>query len=94
MALPRLARYPVMAGLIACDALPSDCREEVVRLQTEDRAESKGVLHTKGGEKTVICLMHPRADMSRHYLTPSTRRRLRSFRARIAMAWKRCGLHS
>lgn len=70
MALPRLARYPVMGGLISCETLPPDSRHEVVRLQTEDRAESKGVLYTRGGEKTVICLMHPRADMSRHYLTP------------------------
>src|SRR6266478_463121 len=70
MALPRLGRYPVMAGLISCDSLPSDSEHEVVRLQTEDRAETRAELHTKGGEKTIICLMHPRADMSRHYLTP------------------------
>lgn len=70
MALPRLARYPVMAGLMTCDALPADSRHEVVRLKAEDRGESKGVLYTKGGEKAVICLMHPRGDMSRHYLTP------------------------
>src|SRR6266702_1871082 len=70
MALPRLGRYPVMAGLISCDALPPDSKHEVVRLPTEDRAETRGELHTKGGESTVICLMHPRADMSRHYLTP------------------------
>jgi hypothetical protein len=70
MALPRLARYPVMAGLIMCDTLPSGTNSEVTRLRAEDRGESKGMLYTKGGEKTVVCLMHPRADMSRHYLTP------------------------
>lgn len=70
MAPPRLARYPVMAGLMTCDTLPPDSRHEVVRLHAEDRGESKGVLYTKAGEKTVICLMHPRGDMSRHYLTP------------------------
>jgi hypothetical protein len=59
-----------MAGLMTCDTLPPDSRHEVVRLHAEDRGESKGVLYTKGGEKTVICLMHPRGDMSRHYLTP------------------------
>jgi hypothetical protein len=70
MALPRLGRYPVMAGLISCDSLPPGSKHEVVQLRTEDRAESRGELHSNGGEKTVVCLMHPRADMSRHYLTP------------------------
>jgi esterase/lipase len=70
MPLPRLARYPVIGGIISFDAMPLGTSHEVVRVQAEDRGESKGVLYTKGGEKTVVCLMHPRADMSRHYLTP------------------------
>jgi hypothetical protein len=59
-----------MGGIINCDALPSDSNHEVIGVHAEDRGESRGVLYAKGGEKTVVCLMHPRADMSRHYLTP------------------------
>jgi hypothetical protein len=70
MALPRLGRYAVFSGLISCDTLPPDARHEIVRIPAEDRVESRGVLHSKGGEGTVICFMHPRADMTRHYLTP------------------------
>ena len=70
MALPRLARYPAMGGIIAFDALPAASNHEVIRIQAEDRGESRGILYWKGGEKTVVCLMHPRADMTRHYLTP------------------------
>jgi hypothetical protein len=69
MALPRLGRYPTL-GIISCDTLPADSRHEIIRVQAEDRGESRGVLYTKGGERTVVCFMHPRADMSRHYLTP------------------------
>ena len=71
MALARIPRYPVAgASLISFDKLPSGVAHEVIPLTAEDRGESKGVLYTKGGEKTVVCLMHPRGDMSRHYAIP------------------------
>jgi hypothetical protein len=37
---------------------------------TEDRAVAQGWLYARGGERTVVCLMHPRANFSRHYLVP------------------------
>jgi hypothetical protein len=40
-------------------------------LFTEDRAIAHGWLYHRGGEDTVVCLMHPRANFSRHYLTPA-----------------------
>jgi len=71
MALARIPRYSAAGmGLISFDKLPSGISYEVVPLTAEDRGESKGVLYTKGGEKTVVCLMHPRADMTRHYAVP------------------------
>ncbi len=71
MALARIPRYSAAGtSLISFDKLPSGVTYEVVPLTAEDRGESKGVLYTKGGEKTVICLMHPRADMTRHYAIP------------------------
>jgi hypothetical protein len=56
--------------LISFDTLPPGASEKVVALRAEDGGESKGVLYTKGGEKTVVCIMHPRADASRHYAIP------------------------
>jgi pimeloyl-ACP methyl ester carboxylesterase len=57
-------------SLISFNQLPAGVSHEVVALTAEDRGESKGILYTKGGEKTVVCLMHPRGDMSRHYAIP------------------------
>jgi hypothetical protein len=39
-------------------------------LETEDRAVAQGWLYSRGGESTVVVLMHPRANFSHHYLTP------------------------
>lgn len=71
MPIGPLTRYPSFGlSLLSFDTLPPGSSSEVVALQAEDRGESKGVLYTKGGEKTVVCMMHPRADMSRHYAIP------------------------
>src|SRR3954452_20251987 len=39
-------------------------------LETQDRAVAHGWLYARGGEKTVVVLMHPRANFSHHYATP------------------------
>ncbi len=71
MALPRIPRYTAAGtSLLSFVRLPPGTAYEIVPLQAEDRGESQGVLYTKGGEKTVICLMHPRGNMSRHYAIP------------------------
>ena len=41
-----------------------------LQLPTADRAVAHGWLYARGGEQTVVCLMHPRANFSRHYLVP------------------------
>ena len=64
-------RYPSFGlSLMSFDALPAGTSSEIVPIRAEDGGESKGVLYTRGGEKTVVCVMHPRADMSRHYAIP------------------------
>jgi hypothetical protein len=42
-----------------------------LQLPTQDRAIAHGWLYARGGERTVACLMHPRANFSRHYLVPA-----------------------
>ncbi len=50
--------------------LPVGTRCEPVKLATPDRAISHGWLYSRGGEETVVCAMHPRANFSRHYIVP------------------------
>jgi len=71
MALGPLLRYQSFGlSLLSFDTLPPGASGEVVALRAEDRGESKGVLYTKGGEKAVVCVIHPRADLTRHYAIP------------------------
>jgi hypothetical protein len=39
-------------------------------LETADRAVAQGWLYARGGEDTVVVVMHPRANFSHHYVTP------------------------
>ncbi len=43
---------------------------EPLVLETPDRAIAHGWLYSRGGEDTVVCLMHPRANFSHHYVVP------------------------
>ncbi len=71
MAMARIPRYSAVGlSLISFETAPTTTNCEVIPFTAEDRGESKGVLYARGGEKTVVCLMHPRADMSRHYAIP------------------------
>lgn len=58
-------------GLLDFGTLPADTSEEIAPLVAEDGMTSRGHLYTRGGEKTVVCFTHPRADMSRHYAMPA-----------------------
>ena len=50
--------------------LPSGTNCEPVKLVTPDRAVAHGWHYQRGGEDTVVVLMHPRANFSRHYTVP------------------------
>ncbi|MBI5506164.1 MAG: alpha/beta hydrolase [Deltaproteobacteria bacterium] len=67
-----LLRYPRLGpSLWSFDHLPSGATTENISLTAEDRGESLGVLYRRGAERTVVCIMHPRSDMSRHYAVPA-----------------------
>jgi hypothetical protein len=51
--------------------LPPGTRCEPLSLETADRALAHGWLYHRGGEDNVVCLMHPRANFSRHYAVPA-----------------------
>jgi len=66
-----LIRYPSFGlSLMSFETMPPGTNSEIVPIRADDGGESKGVLYTRGGEKSVVCTMHPRADMSRHYAIP------------------------
>jgi len=52
-------------------ALPAGTHCEYVPIFAADGGGSRGYLYTRGGERTVVCFMHPRGDLSRHYAMPA-----------------------
>ncbi len=50
--------------------LPQDVRVSVHPLRTSDGASVTGYLFRRGGEKTVVCNMHPRELVVANYLVP------------------------
>jgi hypothetical protein len=72
MSFPRLARYAALGpSLWSFDKLPAGVRVENAPLLAADGGESHGMLYRRGGEGTVVCMMHPRGDMQRHYAMPA-----------------------
>lgn len=57
-------------GLLDFESLPSGTKIETISFRTRDGAGSRGVLYTRGGERTVVCVSHPRGDVSQHYAIP------------------------
>ena len=66
----RLARYDNPYRCVSYADLPAGVQREPVALEAADGGLSTGILHTTGRHRTVVCFMHPQADMSRHYATP------------------------
>ncbi len=55
---------------IAVDERPASTVTSVHELTTADGATVRGVLATVPGARTVVCLMHPRQDVTHHALVP------------------------
>lgn len=67
----RLARYDNPWRCVSFAALPAAVPQEPVALEAADGGVSTGILYGSGRARTVVCFMHPQADMSRHYATPA-----------------------
>ena len=52
-------------------ALPPATALSAHTLRTADGAATTGLLFRTGGERTVVCMMHPREMLATHYLIPS-----------------------
>lgn len=66
----RLARYANPYRCVSYASLPAGVAREPVALEAADGGLSTGILYTTGRHRTVVCFLHPQADMSRHYATP------------------------
>jgi hypothetical protein len=49
---------------------PAGTNCEPLILETADRAVAHGWLYSRGGERTAVLVMHPRANFSHHYVVP------------------------
>ncbi len=68
---PRIGRYDNPYRVVEWHRpLPSGTQCHPLQLETQDRAFAQGWLYARGGESTVVCLMHPRANFSHHYAVP------------------------
>jgi hypothetical protein len=53
------------------DVLPSGTNLDHLPFTSEDGAVSVGFLYSRGGERVVICITHPRGGLERHYMIPT-----------------------
>lgn len=61
----------VGVGIADFSALPERTETTVIPVAAFDGVASRGVLYTRGGERTVVVVSHPRGDNSRHYAAPA-----------------------
>lgn len=67
----RLGRYDNPFKCVSYQEIDASVRQEPIALEAEDGGLSSGILYTTGRHDTVVCFMHPKADMSRHYAIPA-----------------------
>ena len=67
----RLGRYDNPYKCVSYQVIDPAVQREPVALEAADGGLSSGLLHSKGRHRTVVCFMHPQADMSRHYAIPA-----------------------
>ena len=67
----RIGRYDNPYKNVSYAIIDPSVRQEPVALEAVDGGLSGGVLYNAGQAKTVVCFMHPKADMSRHYAIPA-----------------------
>jgi len=67
----RTGRYDNPYKCVSYKSIPGRVRQDPVALEAADGGLSNGVLYTTGRHRTVVCFMHPKADMTRHYAIPA-----------------------
>jgi pimeloyl-ACP methyl ester carboxylesterase len=70
MATELKQRLETVLSIFSFDNLPADVNSEIVPIKAQDGGESRGVLYQKGSPSTVVMVIHPRTDSTRHYAIP------------------------
>ena len=63
-------RLETVLSIFSFDNLPSGVDTEIVPIKAQDGGESRGVVYQKGKPDTVVMVIHPRTDQTRHYAIP------------------------
>jgi alpha-beta hydrolase superfamily lysophospholipase len=63
-------RLETVLSIFSFDNLAADIQAEIVPIKAEDGGESRGVVYQKGSPDTVVMVIHPRTDQTRHYAIP------------------------
>jgi pimeloyl-ACP methyl ester carboxylesterase len=63
-------RLETVLSIFSFDNLPSDVQSEIVPIKAQDGGESRGVVYQRGNPDTVVMVIHPRTDSTRHYAIP------------------------
>lgn len=66
----RFGRYDNPYKCVSFSGIDPEVRQESVVIEASDGGLGNGILYTRGRHRTVVCFMHPKADMSRHYAIP------------------------
>jgi alpha-beta hydrolase superfamily lysophospholipase len=63
-------RLETVLSIFSFDNLDSDVTSEIVPIKAQDGGESRGVVYARGNPDTVVMVIHPRTDSTRHYAIP------------------------
>lgn len=65
-------RLETVLSIFSFDNLPADVQAEIVPIKAQDGGESRGVVYQKTSTRpdTVVMVIHPRTDQTRHYAIP------------------------
>ncbi|HYD50631.1 MAG TPA: hypothetical protein VEB21_19905 [Terriglobales bacterium] len=66
----RFGRYDNPYKCVSFSAIDAEVRQDPVALEAADGGLSHGILYTRQRHRTALFFLHPKADMSRHYIIP------------------------
>ena len=66
----RIGRYDNPNDCVSFKSIDSSVRAQPIALDASDGGVTTGILYEKNPTKTIVCFMHPQANMSRHYAIP------------------------
>ena len=67
----RIGRYDNPHKCVSFSTIDPAVGAEPVALEAADGGLGSGILYQRDRARTVVCFMHPQADMSRHYAIPA-----------------------